>query len=213
VKISSLTVGPFEENCYLVVDESAGHAVLIDPGDEGARIVQLVQRSGAALDAIWLTHAHVDHVGGIAAVRRTFDVPIHLHPADEPLYRSAGQQAAMFGLPFDEPPLFDQRLADGDVMRVGDLEFIAMHTPGHAPGHIVFHGNGVALGGDLLFAGSIGRTDLPLSNPAHMSDSLERICTLPDATIVYPGHGARTTIETERRSNPFLTGAARLVRG
>jgi glyoxylase-like metal-dependent hydrolase (beta-lactamase superfamily II) len=212
MKITSLTVGPFEENCYLVVDEHARRCILIDPGDEGERIVQLVRRSGAELEAIWLTHAHVDHVGGIAAVRRVFDVPIHLHPADEPLYRNAGRQAAMYGLPFDEPPLFDSQLAEGDPMRVGDLEFTVMHTPGHAPGHVVFHGHGVALGGDLLFAGSIGRTDLPLSNPAQMSDSLERICTLPDATVVYPGHGPETTIEIERRTNPFLTGMARMIR-
>ena len=210
--ITSQTVGPFEENCYLVVDEGTRRAVLVDPGDEGGRIVEAVRRSGATLEAIWLTHAHLDHVGGVAEVKRAWDVPIFLHPADEPLYANAYRQAAAYGVPFEQPPASDQRLADGQVMRVGSLSFEVMHTPGHAPGHVIYHGHGVILGGDLLFAGSIGRTDLPLSNPAQMSASLERLMTLPADCDVHPGHGPATTLAAELRSNPFLTGAARVVR-
>lgn len=210
-KVESVTVGPFQENSYLVSDLATGRAVLIDPGDEPARIIRLVERAGVALEGIWLTHAHIDHVGAVAALRHRWDVPIRLHPADRPLYDNAGRQAAAYGLPFDPPPPPDHELADGDRLRLGDLEFEVVHTPGHAPGHCVFVGHGVMLGGDLLFAGSIGRTDLPLSDPRAMQRSLERVLGLDDALVVYPGHGPATSIGIERASNPFLTGAARPV--
>jgi glyoxylase-like metal-dependent hydrolase (beta-lactamase superfamily II) len=212
VKISCLTVGPFEENCYLVVDEKAQRAVLVDPGDEAARIIRVVRESGATLDAIWLTHAHIDHIGAVAAVKREWDVPVYLHPADAPLYAAGVRQAAFYGLDFEQPDPPDRELAHGDRVRFGDLEFEVMHTPGHAPGLVVFHGNGVALAGDLLFAGSIGRTDLPLSNPADMEASLLRIMSdLRDEVLVHPGHGPSTSIGRERVSNPFLNGQARVL--
>jgi len=212
VIVTSHTVGAFQENCHLVVDDDQGRAVLVDPGAEGDRLVGAVRRSGAQLDAIWLTHAHVDHVGGVAAVKRVWDVPVHLHPADELLYRNADRQAAAYGLPFEVPPPFDRPLSDGDVLHVGSLAFEVMHTPGHAPGHVIFVGQGVAFAGDLIFAGSIGRTDLPLSDPAHMQESLARAATLPAGTALYPGHGPATTIDVELRSNPFLSGVARVLR-
>ena len=210
--VTAHTVGAFQENCYLVVDEEARRAVLVDPGAEGERLVEVVRRSGAELEAIWLTHAHLDHLGGIAAVKRVWDVPVYLHPADESLYVNADRQAAVYGLPFESPPPFDRELAEGDTLRVGSLAFAVLHVPGHAPGHVLFHREGVALVGDLIFAGSIGRTDLPLSNPAHMQESLERAAALPPNTRLYPGHGPATTLATELRSNPFLSGAARVLR-
>ena len=211
MKIRTLTVGPFQENCYLVVDEAAGDAVLIDPGDESDRLVEAVRRSGATLRAIWVTHAHLDHVGGIAGVKRVWDVPVHLHHADALLYQMADRQAAAYGLPFDAPPPPDREIVAGERLTVGGLAFEVMHTPGHAPGHVTLHGHGVAFVGDCLFAGSIGRTDLPLSNPRQLAESLDRIVELPEETVVYPGHGPTTTIGEERRANPFLTGAARIV--
>lgn len=212
MKIHSRTVGLFEENTYLVVDESTGDAVLIDPGDEPDVLFDMLAESGATLRAIWLTHAHLDHIGAIEAIRRRHPVPVHLHPADRPVYDAQEFFANSYGVPFEQPGPPDAELAHGDTMRVGSLSFDVLHTPGHAPGHVVFHGHGVVLGGDLLFAGSIGRTDLPLASPAAMAESLKLISALPPDTIVHPGHGAATTIGAELRSNPFLNGTAHVKR-
>ena len=205
------TVGAFQENCYLLTDATAGASVLIDPGAEPDRLIAAVEAAGTQLDAIWLTHAHLDHVGAIAGLKRRWNVPVHLHPLDEPLYALASRQAALYGIAFEQPPPTDRALGDGDALRVGRLGFDVMHAPGHAPGHVVIHGHGLAFVGDCLFAGSIGRTDLPMSNPKDLAASLDRIVGLPDETVVYPGHGPATTIGTEARSNPFLTGVARIV--
>lgn len=212
MKMDWRTVGAFQENSYLVSDPETGHAVLVDPGAEGPQLIEMVRSSGATLDAIWLTHAHIDHIGAVRAIKRVWDVPVYLHPADRPLYDRGAMQAAVYGLPFEQPPVPDRELADGDVLEVGSLRFDVLHLPGHAPGHVAFVGNGHMLGGDLLFAGSIGRTDLPLSDPDRMMESLERVANLPDETVVCPGHGPATSIGRERTANPFLTGLARIVR-
>jgi hydroxyacylglutathione hydrolase len=212
VKIESRVVGPFQENSYVAVDEQTNRAVLIDPGDEPDVLIAMVKKSKAVLEAIWLTHAHLDHIGGIAGVRRTWNVPIYLHAADLPLYVRAEQQAAIYGVPFEQPDEPDYFISDGDTLRVGSTAFAVMHTPGHSPGHVVLLHDRTMIGGDLLFAGSIGRTDLPLSDPARMEESLAKICELDGEIEVLPGHGPSTTIARERASNPFLTGLARIVR-
>ena len=209
--VKTITVGAFQENSYLVVDDRSSRAVIVDPGSEGERLVKAIDRSGATLEAIWITHAHVDHVGAIAFVKRKWDVPIYLHPLDRRLYDAAGLQAQVYGLPFEEPPAPDHEFADGQQIKVGDAEMTVLHAPGHSPGHVVIHGNGIALVGDCLFAGSIGRTDLPFSNPPQLAASLEKISALAPETVVYPGHGMETTIGQERLSNPFLNGTARVV--
>ena len=210
--VTQITVGAFQENCYLVEDPRSNAVAIVDPGSEPELIVAAIEQSGGTPAAIWITHAHVDHIGAIATIKKKWNVPVWLHPLDEPLYRVGGRQAQLYGIPYEEPPPPDRHFSEGEWLRLGTLELEVMHTPGHAPGHVVIHGHGNALVGDCLFAGSIGRTDLPFSNPAQLESSLKRIAALPPETVVHPGHGDTTTIGEERLSNPFLNGTARIVR-
>lgn len=210
--MTQVTVGAFQENCYLVSDPNSEAIAIVDPGSEPDRIIAAVEETGRTPEAIWITHAHVDHIGAIAPLKRRWDIPVWLHPLDEPLYRVGGRQAQLYGIPYEEPPAADNQFVDGGTVKLGALELTVMHVPGHAPGHVVLHGHGNALVGDCLFAGSIGRTDLPFSNPAQLEASLKKIAALPPETIVHPGHGDITTIGAERVSNPFLNGTARIVR-
>lgn len=209
MKIDWVTVGPFQENSYLVSDPATRCGVLVDPGDEAPRIIRLVRASAVTPEAIWLTHAHLDHVGAIAALKREWNIPVLLHKADLGIYRRAAQSAAKYGFELEQPPDPDAELTDGQELTLGAHRFVVRHTPGHAPGHVVFLGDGVMLGGDLLFAGSIGRTDLPLSDPAAMEESLNLVATFDPDVTVYPGHGPATSIGAELASNPFLASAGR----
>ena len=208
MNVEWVTVGPFQENSYLLVDEPSRRAVLVDPGDEAMRIVRMVEAARATVEAIWLTHGHLDHVGAVAALKRMWDVPVLLHPSDLVLHRRASQQAAFYGIPFEQPPDPDGTLEDGQRLTIGASTFVVRHTPGHSPGHVVFIGEEIMIGGDLLFAGSIGRTDLPLSNPDAMEQSLGMLSSFNPDLVVYPGHGPPTNIATELATNPFL-GSAR----
>jgi glyoxylase-like metal-dependent hydrolase (beta-lactamase superfamily II) len=212
VKVVQIPNGQFLENCYLVIDDASGACAIIDPGEEAGLIAFKLEAAGVTPVGIWLTHAHIDHILGVPRLRADTGAPVYLHPADRVLYDHAPEQALAFGmLSGDRLPEPDQELAHGDVLRVGELEFRVGHAPGHSPGSVVFHGPGVAFAGDVLFQGSIGRTDLPGGDYETLVKSIEReLLTLPDATIVYSGHGPETTIGRERRTNPFLTGAARL---
>ncbi len=211
MKVQSFTVGPLQENCHLIIDPGSNQAVLIDPGDEVERLTDAVQATGADLIAIWLTHAHVDHVGAVAPLVEHFSVPVALHPDDRPLYDRAPEIGRMYGLsirPLPEPTI---QLAEGVSMQLGALTFDVWHLPGHAPGHVAFIGHGAMFSGDLVFAGSIGRTDLPLCDPRAMHRSLQRITSLDPSLVVYCGHGPSTTLKRELESNPFLSGLARPI--
>ncbi len=205
LSIQTLTVGPLQENCYLLSDAETRQAVLVDPGDEAERII--VALNGFDLTAVWLTHAHFDHIGALAAVHRQFPVPVYLHPDDRELFARAAESAAFFGLVLEQPELETTSLSHGQTLKLGAHEARCLFTPGHAPGHIAFYlpEHGLVLAGDALFQGSVGRTDLPGGDHAQLLASIRReLLTLPDETRVLPGHGPETTVGAERRSNPFL---------
>jgi glyoxylase-like metal-dependent hydrolase (beta-lactamase superfamily II) len=208
-KVICLTNGAFAENCYIVGDLEARQAVLIDPGEEADLFLRRLATEGLSLAAVWLTHAHLDHVSGVARIMDERPVPLYLHPADRPLYDAAPQQGAWLGLRADVPPPPDHGLAHGDTVTVGGFSFEVRHVPGHSPGSVAFVGHGWAFVGDALFAGSIGRTDLPGGDYATLIRSIRtELLSLDDETVVYSGHGPETTVGRERRTNPFLTGAA-----
>ena len=210
MRIITIPNGIFAENCYIVVDEAARACAIVDPGEEAGLILHKVAETGARPTAIWLTHAHLDHVLGVPQVAAETGAPVHLHPADQPLYDAVPDQAAWFGLA--RPPRLptpDKAFGHGETVSVGGTRFEVRHTPGHSPGSVCLVAPGVVLGGDVLFAGSIGRTDLPGGDFETLVGSIEReLLPLPDETILYTGHGPETTIGEERRSNPFLTGGA-----
>ena len=209
LEIVPIPNGQFAENCYLVYDPAHAETVLVDPGEEPERFLAEARRLGRTIGAIWITHAHVDHISGVAAVREQTGAPVHLHPDDLPLYENLAQQGLWFGLRLSAPPAPEVALRHGQRLRVGGVELEVRHTPGHSPGHVCFVAPGVVLGGDVLFEGSIGRTDLPGGDYDTLIASIRReLLPLPDATVVHPGHGPATTIGRERRTNPFLTGAA-----
>ena len=218
--IDQITVTPFQQHTRLLGCEETRRAVCVDPGEETGEIVEALERLGLDLQAIALTHAHLDHVGGVAALKRERpQAEIILHAADEPLYRGLPEQPAWLGIPraawaalgfdYEEPPPVERYWEDGEAFRVGRLEFRVLHCPGHTPGHVVlFEPNERAVFvGDCLFAGSIGRTDLPGGSTEQLMDSLRnKILPLGDDVVVYSGHGPETTIGRERLTNPFLTG-------
>jgi glyoxylase-like metal-dependent hydrolase (beta-lactamase superfamily II) len=208
-EIVQIPNGVFAENCYLVYDPAHTDTVLVDPGEEPERFLAEARRLGRNISAVWITHAHVDHVSGVAEIRERTGAPVFLHPADRPLYDNVVQQGLLFGIRVLPPPEPDRELHHGQRLPLGTMGFEVRHVPGHSPGHVCFLGPGVVLGGDVLFEGSIGRTDLPGGDYDTLIAGIRReLLTLPDSTAVYPGHGPATTIGRERRSNPFLTGAA-----
>lgn len=208
IEIRRLVLGPFQSNCYLVRAPGSRSAVAIDPGAEPDRIQAALDAWEAELEAILLTHAHLDHVGAVGALTAGGSVPVYLHPDDLPLYRAAPRQAEAFGLSADTPPEPEHELRHGERVEVAGLSFAVRHAPGHSPGGVVLVGDGHAFVGDCVFAGSIGRTDLPGGDPGRLLRSIrEQILTLPEETILLSGHGPETTVGREASSNPFLTGA------
>ena len=222
--IEELTVTAFQQHTRIVGCESTRQAICIDPGDEAERIVETLERLSLNLQAIALTHAHLDHVGGVAALKKLKpDAKINLHQGDEFMYRALPEQPAWIGIPraqwaalgfvFEPPPAIDHYWDDGETYDVGELKFEVLHCPGHTPGHVVLYApkERKVFVGDVLFAGSIGRTDLPGGSTEQLLDSIKnKLLTLDDDVTVYSGHGPLTTIGEERLTNPFLIGGFQL---
>jgi hydroxyacylglutathione hydrolase len=207
--LKMLTVGPFQENCYIIGDEESGVGAIVDPGDEAARIAMAVEETNLEIGSIIVTHAHIDHVGAVVVLVDEYACPVLMHAEAEPMLRQLPTQAMMMGMRFGKVPSVDRHVEDEEILEVGDLSLRSLYTPGHAPGHLAFYAEeeGLVLSGDALFAGSVGRVDLPGGSMEVLMRSIEdRLLTLPDDTLVYSGHGPRTTIGNERTSNPFLQG-------
>lgn len=219
--IEQITVTAFQQHTRIVGCEKTKRAICIDPGDDSESIVAAIDKHGFELQAIACTHAHMDHIGGVAGLKqRKPGAHIIIHPADEPIYDQLPNQPAWIGIPrsqwaengfdYEPPPKPDEHWSDGQLYQVGELNFKVIHCPGHTPGHVVLFepGEKKVFVGDCLFAGSIGRTDLPGGSTEQLMDSLfNKILPLGDEVEVYSGHGPTTTIGAERRTNPFLTGA------
>jgi hydroxyacylglutathione hydrolase len=211
--VESQAVAPFYKNGFVVGCEETKEAVLIDPGDEVASLLAFAERGGLTIRHILLTHAHVDHVTGVAAAKRALGVPIYLHQDDLFLYERAVEMGAMFGLKVEPQPPIDVFYTPGQQIAFGTYEVRVLHTPGHCPGGVCLQiGKKGAAGkhlfvGDTLFAGAIGRTDLPGGDHQVLIAAIRNVLfPLGDDALVYPGHGHNTTIGEERRSNPFLQG-------
>jgi hydroxyacylglutathione hydrolase len=206
--IDTFTVGPLQCNCVIIGDDVTKTAVVVDPGDEIERVTDVLERRGFKVAAIVATHAHIDHVGGFGELKKLTGAKTLLHEADAPLYAELAMQARWLGV---EPPSMTQldgRLDEKAGLSLGAVTFDVRHTPGHSPGSVSLvlpEPTPILLAGDTLFAGSIGRTDLWGGSFEEIMNSIKsKLLTLPDETIVIPGHGPRTTIGTERKTNPFL---------
>lgn len=203
-------VGPLAVNAYIVAHRGTGKAAVVDPGDDGPALLAELSGRGLAAESILLTHGHFDHVGGVRFLKERTGATVYVHADDAERMRTARRQGLLFGLSVDDPPPPDVLLADGDRIALGDGAFEVAHTPGHTPGCVSFIAGPMAFTGDLIFAGSIGRTDLPGGDhDALIASVRERIFTLPDGTVLFPGHGPATTVGEERQTNPFFTGVYR----
>lgn len=218
-----IPVGWLQCNCSVLGDAATRDAIVVDPGDEVDRILAVIRKHGLQVRAILNTHAHIDHVGGLAKMHAETGAPVLMHREDLALYGILEQQAAMIGLPRPATVGVDGFLHEGESVRWGELQAQVMHTPGHTPGSCCLylpgrgssaaeggerrndHAAGRLIAGDTLFAGSIGRTDLWGGSFEEIMESLRsKVLSLPDDTVVFPGHGPATTIGAERESNPFL---------
>jgi hydroxyacylglutathione hydrolase len=202
-------LGPFQANAYVLVGPSGRRAVVIDPGLDADALVRVVEERGLEVDWILDTHGHLDHVAGNARLRRATGAPLAIHPEDLAWLARLQVQGAAFGIPVDDSPQPDVLLSDGQVLPFDGLNIEVLHVPGHSRGSVAFRVGEAVIVGDTLFRGSVGRTDLPGGSHEDLVASIrERLFALPGGTVCWPGHGPETTVDDERRANPFVSDAA-----
>ena len=207
--VHQLSVGPLQVNCFVVACQRTREAMVIDPGEEGPRILQLAESNGYKVKQIVNTHGHFDHIGANQPVKEATGAVLMMHEADLPLLQNARKHAQAYGLTVSPSPDPDKFLNEGDVFSVGEQSFSIFHVPGHSPGSICLLSDGHLFVGDVLFAGSVGRTDLPGGDfDALIEGVREKLFRLPADTIVHPGHGPDTTIGREKQTNPFVGDGA-----
>ncbi len=204
MRIIQIIVGPLATNCYLVSGDDDPGALLIDPGADADTILMTLEAEEMSLRGIVLTHGHPDHTGALRKVVATTGAPVHIHPADAPLLRHTWPEYFVAEPPAG-PGTVIREVRDGDVLKVGEADLRVLHTPGHSPGSLVLYGEEVAFTGDTLFAGAVGRTDLPGGAEADLAASLQRLVTeLSPITLIYPGHGASSLLTQELQTNAWL---------
>ncbi|MFT4628124.1 MAG: hydroxyacylglutathione hydrolase [Myxococcota bacterium] len=213
MRVECFTVGAFQVNTYLLTDEATGHSAIVDTG-ETRELVDLLSGRDLDVQMILLTHAHLDHAGALTMLQEQWEAPTYMPRAEEPLFRALPMQGTMFGMPHLNRPCgrIDHHVDDGFSVALGETTLRFFATPGHTPGQGCWHDDHDIIVGDTLFAGSIGRTDFPMSDPVLAVESLRRLLQLPGHLRVHSGHGPMTTLDRELRTNPFL-GYIRRERG
>lgn len=203
--LETLALGDYQANCYIYGSETDRHGLIIDPGSEAGEILKRVKDLGLHIEYIVLTHGHPDHTGALKQVHEATGAPVAMHAADIPLLKDKFLYSLLGFHPSEVTP--DRLIKDGENIGSGELSLKVLHTPGHTPGGICLLGKGLVFTGDTLFNMSVGRTDLPGGNIKDLMSSInDKLLTLPDDTVIYPGHGPSSTIGAERQSNPFLSG-------
>ena len=203
--LETITAGPLGVNCYLIGCEKTNAGAVIDPGDDAPIILNVIKENNLDIKYILLTHGHVDHLAHLSKLKNEINAEFLMHQEDTFLLKGLFAQAMMFGLPNPGKPKPDRLLVDGEEITLGELKIKVLHTPGHSPGSVTYFVEDKLFVGDLIFAGSIGRTDLPKGDYQTLINSVEtKIFTLPDETIIYPGHGPETTVGMEKATNPFF---------
>lgn len=203
--IKKLTVGPLQANCFIISDKTTKDSIVIDPGDEPDLIMDVIRGNDLRVSYIVCTHGHFDHVGAVEDIREETGAKVVIHKDETEIYHAARDMAAFWGYEIEKLPDPDMLVEDADMIKVGNMSFTILHTPGHSPGGICLYGEGIVVTGDTLFAGSVGRTDFYGGDMNKLRDSFKRLMSLPEETKVLPGHGPDSTIGEEKRGNPFVS--------